>query len=337
MTRCACGASTTLPRRQSVDDGADRVNTLGIPMSTCLICCAQLPERGLPAIDRLHPTAGTFVVVSCPSCGAGRTLPPASTTELVAFYPSSYGPFEATPGRVFRSISAAIQWLQGRIASSTPPLSSVAKLTPGSGLDVGCGRGDLASWLVQRGWKMTGVEPSASAAAIARSRGVNVLEGVLATVALTEGGFDAAILQQSLEHTEEPAADLARIYKAMRPGAIICISVPNFGSWQARRFGSRWFHLDAPRHRSHFTQPSLTRALQEAGFISIETTTSTSPAGLPGSIQYRIFGRCLYPSGLPLRVAGGLCVLALPIARLLDRAFGGGDILHAVAVKPNSA
>jgi len=303
-------------------------------MSACLVCSTTLPERGLAARDRLHGTAGTFLVVRCPACGAGRTLPPATAPELAAYYPSDYGPFEATPGRLLQLISRAIQWWQGRRAVATAPLASMARLPAGDGLDVGCGRGDLAGWFVRRGWRMTGVEPSAGAAAAARTLGVHVLEGVLATVELQDESFDAVVFQQSLEHTEEPVADLRRVLSALRPGGVVCISVPNFGCWQARRFGTRWFHLDVPRHRTHFTAPSLTRALEAAGFTAVRTSTSTSPVGLPASIQYRMFGRCLFPGGLKLRLAAGLCVVTLPLASALDRILGGGDVLHAVAVKP---
>ena len=63
----------------------------------------------------------------------------------------------------------------------------------------------------------------------------------------------------------------------------------------------------------------------------MELTSSTSTVGLPATLQYALFGRCLFPGGLPLRVAAGLCVFVLPLARLLDRLGGGGDQLHAVA------
>jgi hypothetical protein len=60
-------------------------------------------------------------------------------------------------------------------------------------------------------------------------------------------------------------------------------------------------------------------------------TTSTSGLGLPGSVQYRLFGRCVFPEGLSLRVASGLAGLTRPLARLLNGVTGGGDELHAVA------
>jgi len=187
--------------------------------------------------------------------------------------------------------------------------------------------------LVARGWSMTGVEPSAAACETARARGIDARRGVLATVSLEPGGYDAALFQQSLEHTDDPLGDLRRVHAALAPGAVIAVSVPNFGGWQRRRFGGRWYHLDLPRHRVHFTAAALERALREAGFEDIHTATSTSLVGLPASIQYRIWGHCLFADGMALRVAAGLCALTLPLARLCNAA-GGGDLLHASARRP---
>ena len=211
-------------------------------------------------------------------------------------------------------------------------MAPVATLTPGRGLDVGCGRGDLAAMFVDRGWRMTGVEPSAQACAIARTRGVDAREGVLATVELEAAAYDAAVFRQSLEHTVDPVGDLRRVHAALRPAGLVAVSVPNFGGWQPRRFRGCWYHLDLPRHRTHFTAGALERALRAAGFDVVGVTTSTSSEGLWASLQYRAFGRCLCPSGLALRAALALCLLALPVALAANRR-GGGDLLHAVARK----
>ncbi len=73
----------------------------------------------------------------------------------------------------------------------------------------------------------------------------------------------------------------------------------------------------------HCTLLGLTAALEHAGFNVTGSSTSTSSVGLPATIQYALFGRCLFPAGLALRVATGLCVVAFPLARALDS--GGGD------------
>ncbi|HWC28391.1 MAG TPA: class I SAM-dependent methyltransferase, partial [Solirubrobacteraceae bacterium] len=290
----------------------------------CPICATALPEPAIGAPDRLHGTPGRFAVATCPGCGAGVTLPRVGADELARFYPARYAPYEARESRVVAVLSAAVQAWQGARARRTPPLRSVAALAPGRGVDVGCGRGDLAAMLVARGWRMTGVEPSPEACALARERGVDARAGVLATVELEPGSYDAALFRQSLEHTVDPVADLRRVHAALAPGGVVAISVPNFASWQARRFGGRWYHLDLPRHRVHFTAGALARALDAAGFQGVATSTSTSAVGLWASVQYALFGRCLFPHGLGLRAAVAACTTAWPLVAAADRAAGGG-------------
>lgn len=303
-------------------------------MIACPVCGAATDPPHVASPDRLHGTPGRFAVARCGRCATGVTLPAATPAQLASFYPSGYGAYEGRPHPVVRVISAVIQAAQRRSRRRRPPLDAVTALPPGRGLDVGCGRGDLAAGLVGEGWQMTGVEPSAAACAVARQRGVDARQGVLRTVALEPGTYDAAIFQQSLEHTDDPVGDLRRTFAALRPGATIAISVPHFGGWQARRFAGYWYHLDLPRHRVHFTAPALARALGEAHFTDVRTWTSTSAVGLWASVQYRLFGRCLFPEGLPLRVAAGLCAPGLPLARLADGLGGGGDLLHATARRP---
>lgn len=185
--------------------------------------------------------------------------------------------------------------------------------------------------LSEHGWRMTGIEPSPEACATAAGRGVEARCGTLNSVEIEPDAYDAIVFRHSLEHTNDPVGDLRRVARALRPDGLVLISVPNFGCWQARRFGTHWYHLDLPRHRTHFTESALRRALQAAGLECLEASTTSSGLGLPASAQYRLFGRCVFPGGLALRVASGLASLTRPLARLLNGLAGGGDELHAVA------
>ena len=303
----------------------------GLPL-TCPACGGSMVERSaFEAIDRLHRTPGRFKIVICHRCGSGLTTPVVPASELAAYYPAGYGPYAEPSSRMVRLVSRAIRRWQSRRALKTFPLRAVRALPSGSGVDVGCGRGDLAASLMAIGWRMTGVEPSPEAAEHARARGVDVRLGTLLNVDLDAGSYDAAVFRHSLEHTPNPLADLTAVRTALRPSGVALITVPNFSSWQARRLRSRWYHLDVPRHRAHFTGLGLAQLLEQAGFELLEMRTSTSSVGLPASAQYALVGRCLFPDGLALRVATGLCVLALPFAAIADRIGGGGDQLHVLA------
>jgi SAM-dependent methyltransferase len=231
-----------------------------------------------------------------------------------------------------RLLSRAIRAWQAWLAFRRPPLGALRTRRPGRGLDVGCGRGDLAAALVRRGWSMTGVEPSVEACRAAAARGIDARCGTLRSIELAPGEFDAIIFHHSLEHTNDPIGELRIAARALAPGGLVLITIPNFGGWQARRFGSHWYHLDLPRHRVHFTPDVVAHAFATTGLEQLESGTSSSAVGLPASLQYRVASRCLFPSGLGLRVASGLCTAALPITIALDRVCNeGGDLLHALA------
>jgi SAM-dependent methyltransferase len=299
---------------------------------TCPCCGAPLvPTPSIEGPDRLHGTPGSFAIAVCGACMAGITLPSLGPAELARFYPETYGPYETAEGGLYAAISTSIRRLQGAQALRTPPLGALAGREPGRAVDVGCGRGDLSGFLAERGWRMTGIEPSANACAAARARGVDARQGTIEEVELEPGAYDAAIFRHSLEHVTDPVAALRSAHRALRPGGLVLISVPNFGCWQRRRFGSRWYHLDLPRHRVHFTEEALSTTLRRAGFDGAELSTSTTPVGLPATIQYALAGRCLFPWGLPLRLAVAACALGWPFARLADLAGGGGDVLDAAA------
>ncbi len=69
-----------------------------------------------------------------------------------------------------------------------------------------------------------------------------------------------------LEHLDDPVAALATIGSWLRPQGGLLVGVPNLASLQARLGGDRWFHLDVPRHRLHFTAPGLRALLGRQGF-----------------------------------------------------------------------
>lgn len=117
---------------------------------------------------------------------------------------------------------------------------------------------------------------------------------------------------------------------------MLLVTVPNFGSWQSRRFRGAWFHLDLPRHRSHFTPAGLERALRAAGFEHPEVTSSTTADGLQLSLQYRFFGRRRFRSGVSLYATVALSRALLPLTEVANALGGGGDQLGASAARPDA-
>jgi SAM-dependent methyltransferase len=299
-------------------------------VNACPACGERLPDRPvLRGFDRLHGVPGEFEVLVCERCGTGRTLPDLPADQLGSLYPADYGAF-AVPEGLAKSLSEVLfRWQYAR-AVRRAPLCALPR--SGRLLDVGGGRGDLGVALRKRGWDVTGLEPSEEAASDARRRGVPTVRGTLGTSAAElEGPFDAVVFQHSLEHVAEPAVDLVAARELLRPDGLLLIWVPNFGSWASRRFGSAWFHLDLPRHRSHFTPQGLGSLLGRTGFESPRLATSTSADGLPTSLQYRAFGRRRFDRGVSRYLAFGAGMALVPVSLVTSVLGGGGDILHAVS------
>lgn len=315
----------------------DGASSSGVDGARCLACGDALGAPLLASHDRGYGLPGTFSIAICRTCGLGVTLPAIDAAQLPSFYPATYGAYDRLPSGLLGLISRTTHRLLAWQALHTAPLRRLASAPAGRLLDVGCGRGDLGSWFVRRGWSVVGVEPSAQACTVARQRGVDARAGTLEEVALEPNAYDVTVFRHSLEHVLDPVADLRRAREALRDGGMAIVTVPNFGCWQRRRFGSRWLHLDLPRHRLHFDAGSLRATLTRAGFTRVEMCTASSAVGLPASIQYAIAGRCLFPSGLKLRVAIAVCSLTTPVSWLTNRLAGGndelrrGDVLHAIA------
>ena len=253
----------------------------------CPICESPSGEPALAGTDRMHGIPGSFRVAVCRKCGAGWTLPRMSTADLAAFYPDSYHAYRL-PGGVVGGLLRSFQCLRWRRLLGRPPLRALTESPPGRLLDVGCGRGDLGAALIQRGWQVAGVEPSPEACVVARGRGVQALVGTLQSQECAPGAFDAVTMNHSLEHVVDPRADLERVFALLRPGGLLLVALPNFACWERQRFGPAWFHLDLPRHRTHFTPQALRLALQATGFEILNIGSSADSGSLLATLQISV-------------------------------------------------
>jgi SAM-dependent methyltransferase len=136
---------------------------------------------------------------------------------------------------------------------------------PGDLLDVGTGSGLLMTAAERRGWTANGVEYSAEAAEFAREQlSLEVAAGDVR--AAPPGPYNAIVFNHVLEHVKDPVGDVRHAQSLLRPGGVLVIGVPNFGSWMARLRGPNWASLHPEQHYWQFTKESLLRAIAPLGF-----------------------------------------------------------------------
>ncbi len=97
-------------------------------------------------------------------------------------------------------------------------------------LSIGCARGATEAELVKRGVTVVGIELDSTATAIARKRGVTVLEGDASGFVpeLSRWRFDCLFYADILEHLPDPLTVLRQHVDLLKPGGTVIVSVPNF-------------------------------------------------------------------------------------------------------------
>ncbi len=119
-----------------------------------------------------------------------------------------------------------------------PDLRAIADMvTPAASvLDVGCGEGDLLSYLQQEKQIVgRGIELSQSGVNRCISRGLSVIQGD-ADIDLSyypDNAYDFVVLSQTLQTLRQPKEVLQNL---VRIGKHAIVSVPNFGHWKNRLY-----------------------------------------------------------------------------------------------------
>lgn len=134
-------------------------------------------------------------------------------------------------------------------------------------LDVGCALGFMLEEAKAAGWSPVGVETSEFAARYARQRtGCPVYAGTLQKAALAPESFDVVTLMDVIEHVPEPFELIAEIHRVLRPGGVLLIVTPNFGSLFVRLYGLKAYGVWPDQHVVYFQPSTVKRFLRTVGF-----------------------------------------------------------------------
>ena len=246
----------------SSPDGA-RCSACGGPVLTERFAVAgSAGEAGLiPTTDSFGTALSD--IVACESCGHMQLAEMPLEESLEEAY----------------EVAASDDYVQEEAGQRETARRILARLeshvAPGRLLDLGCWVGFFPAEAALRGWDAVGVEPSSFAAGYARDRlGVDVIQAPLLEAELGVGAFDLAFMGDVIEHLVDPDLALARVRRALRPGGVLGLVLPDAGSRVARALGKRWWSV-IPTHVQYFTRGSLATLLRRGGFEPL--TVSTAP------------------------------------------------------------
>lgn len=283
-----------------------------------------------------------FGVAICSTCGTGVTegdFP----VDAELYEKGSYAPERARGAGLAAPIlrqfdRRRLQFIRARYPA------------PAKVVDAGAGRGRFVAAAAAAGYAAAGVEPAERGSIGARDMyGLELIQADIETAPIAPGSYDVVSLWHVLEHVPDPGATVEVLAKWLRPGGGLLIGVPNFGSVQARVSRTRWYHLDLPRHRTHFTEAGLHTLLAQHGLVVVQTDHSMMEHNWFGMWQTAVSRFTSRPSyffhllkrNAPAKSADLLVsLLALPLvpfailAELFVAARGSGGSIAVLAIKP---
>lgn len=209
-------------------------------VATCSQCGA-FAHRRFEARDRnQRMTADSFTYYQCSSCGLIFMHP--VPDDLGRFYPAGYHEIPA-------SVDALLQGKE----HETFKLDAIGALGKGRRLlEIGPSFGRFAALAKAAGFRVEAIEMDPACCQFLEQRVGIRAHGTddVANTLTGLGRFDVITLWHSLEHLRDPWVLLDALPDHLESGGLLAIATPNPQSLQFAVFGSRWVHLDAPRHVS---------------------------------------------------------------------------------------
>jgi 2-polyprenyl-3-methyl-5-hydroxy-6-metoxy-1,4-benzoquinol methylase len=146
-------------------------------------------------------------------------------------------------------------------------------------LDLGCGAGDLARALRERGCTVSGVELDREAAKLAEQWCDRVVVGDLDNLDLAlefgDARFDVVLAGDVLEHVKDPVTVLQQVRGILSPSGWIGVSLPNVahGSVRLALLHGAFPYADQGlldrTHRQFLTRDTVLRLVRDGGFTPV--------------------------------------------------------------------
>lgn len=161
------------------------------------------------------------------------------------------------------------------------------QVAPGHLIEIGSGTGAFAATAQAAGFDVSAIEMDERCCRYLSEReGIRAIcsgRPLEALASLPEAR--AVAMWHVLEHLSNPAEILAAVAHKLLPGGALAIGVPNPSSLQFGLLGSRWAHLDAPRHLCLIPPDALRRRGEELRMRTVAITTND-----PEGVEFNLFG-----------------------------------------------
>ena len=223
--------------------------------SACPICNKEDIASLLHTKD-YSLTTEDFQIIQCANCTLEYTDPAPSKEAIAPYYnfPSYISHTDTKEGLVNQiyhkvrnhTLTQKTNWVQSLFTGHKGQL-----------LEVGAGTGAFAHSMLNKGWKVTALEPDAASRQKAlENYNINLLP-IEELFQLEPAKYEVITLCHVLEHVHDLNAYMKTFHSLLKPNGRLIIAVPNYTSYDAGFYKNFWAAYDVPRHLYHFSPLSM--------------------------------------------------------------------------------
>ncbi len=240
-----------------------------IQYSHCPVCNDTKIRSVVSAVD-YTVSEETFDIWHCANCTARFTQGVPEQDQIGRYYQSSeYISHSETKSGLVNKLYHFVRSIT--LTSKRKLILKETGLKKGHMLDLGCGTGAFLNEMKKAGWSTTGIEPDEQA----RKNALDLYDVNALTpehfFSLPEQSFDAITMWHVLEHVHQLQEYVVQLKKILKPDGRLFIAVPNYTSYDAKKYEHFWAAYDVPRHLYHFSPESMRVLMQKHG-LSIKKT-----------------------------------------------------------------
>ncbi len=295
---------------------------------SCPVCESKALSVHLRVGDLLQHKPGRFTLECCDECGHIFQNPRLSLEGLSFYYRDFYDGLG----------EKGMEFIFGYSSESYIDRANMVKqhAIPSSWLDVGTGHGHfccVAKELLPN-TRFDGLDLSESVEEAERRGWIATGHRGLFPDRARDiaGSYDVVSMHHYLEHTLDPASELAAAHTALSDGGHLLIEVPDPDCRLGRWLGRFWLPWFQPQHQHLLSVANLERLLEKNGFHTVEWHRGEAHQQVDFLFAlYLILDRIAPPTNVPWREPPGIARRAwralvwtvgvpfMPLARLADQ------------------
>lgn len=218
-----------------------------------------------------------YTVIECKTCGFKHIVPIPEKELLNKLYKEEF--YSSEKPRYLTENEEDFDWWELTYHLYYDMLERNIKSTSKKLLEIGSGPGFFLKIGKERGWDVTGFEPSKLAYEYSKKFEVSVVNKVFNRSTASESGkFDVVYMETVIEHIDDPETLISDVKSVLKPNGLFCVIAPNdYNPLQMLlkdKLGYMPYWVAPPQHINYFDFDSMEKLLTKLGFEVLESSAT---------------------------------------------------------------